>query len=82
MVRQPVTSSMFTSIGHEGNVLEVEFKGGKVYRHYGVTADHHADLLGAESIGKHYNAQIKGKFDHEIVPQDDVTTENEKGPAE
>lgn len=68
MNRQPVTSSMFKSVGHEGDVLEVEMQNGKVYQHFGVSPEVHQAFVNAESMGKHYNTQIKGKFDHQPVP--------------
>lgn len=73
MIRTPVTSSMITSVGHDGDVLEIEFRNGKVYRHAGVSREHFEALRNAESIGKHYNTAIRGKFDHSLVgdePQD------------
>lgn len=71
MIRTPVTSSMIASVGHEGDVLEIEFTNGKVYRHAGVSRQHFEALRNAESIGKHYNATIRGKFAHSIL--DDAT---------
>ena len=61
MTRAPVTSSTISSIGHDPatQTLEVEFKSGKVYRYQDVSAEKHAELLGAESIGKHFGAHIK-----------------------
>lgn len=67
MNRQPVTSSFVKSIGHEGDVLEVEFQSGKLARFTGVTADDHAKLMRAESIGRHFGQHIRGKFDHTAV---------------
>jgi KTSC domain-containing protein len=61
--RKTVESSMIASIGHEPltNTLEVEFKGGTVHQYANVTAEEHKALVAAESIGKHFNANIKGK---------------------
>lgn len=62
MERKAVTSSAVVSVGHENGVLEVEMKGGRVYRHEGVSADDHAKLIGSDSIGRHYGQFIKGAF--------------------
>lgn len=68
MNRQPVQSSMLASVGHDGDTLHVEFKGGKVYAHTGVSAERFQQMLAADSIGKHYNEHIKGKFPHTLLP--------------
>lgn len=73
----PVTSSFIESIAYEGDVLEVKFKNGSVGRHTGVSTEDHAALIGAESIGRHYGAEIRGKFPFTKVSQPE-TTESEK----
>lgn len=67
MTRTPVTSSSIASIGHDGDTLEVEFTNGRIYRHAGVAREHFEALRNAESIGQHYNAAIRGKFEHTLV---------------
>lgn len=69
MTREPVESSSLKSIGHDGDTLEVEFHSGKVYQHAGFSTDDHAALMGAESIGRHYNAHVKGKFAHTLIDE-------------
>lgn len=66
MNRTPVKSSQIASIGHDPatNTLAIEFNGGKVYHYEGVPAEAHADLMAAESVGKHFGAHIRGKFPH------------------
>jgi lysyl-tRNA synthetase class 2 len=61
---------MVKSVGHDAaqKILEVEFRDGSVHRYHGVTHDHHNDLMKAESIGKHFHKNIRGKFDHEPPP--------------
>lgn len=71
MNRQAVTSSAIRSIGHEGDVLEVEMNSGKVYRYRGVAREHFDALLGAESIGKHFGENVRGKFGHTLVESED-----------
>jgi hypothetical protein len=62
---------MFDAIAHdpETNELHVRFKNGKRYLHRDVTVNDHQDLMNAESLGKHYNARIKGHFPSELVPE-------------
>lgn len=66
MNRTAVTSSQIKSIGWEDNVLEIEFishsKDGRlpsIYQYANVTTEDHANLIGAESIGRHFGAFIK-----------------------
>lgn len=62
MTREPVKSGLISSIGHnpETNTLAVEFKSGAVY-HYGpVTSEQYEALKNAESVGKHFNANMRG----------------------
>jgi KTSC domain len=56
----PVESSAVASIGHdpELNELHVNYKNGGRYIFPDVTADHHTELLKAQSIGKHLNTLV------------------------
>jgi len=61
MERQPVTSSLIKSIGHENGVMHIEFSNGKVYEYTGPkVSEHYAALLAAPSIGKHFGAHVRG----------------------
>ena len=63
MNRTPVKSSHIVSIGHDGrDELEVEFKGGKLYRYHGVPAALYHEVLGAESVGSALASKVIGKF--------------------
>jgi hypothetical protein len=59
----PVSSSNIAELGYddEKGILAVVFKSGAIY-HYAVSADLALDLLHADSIGRFYSTQIKGKF--------------------
>jgi hypothetical protein len=47
----------------------VQFQGsGSTYDYAGVSAETAADFLKAESIGKFFGAQIKGKFEYRKLP--------------
>lgn len=64
MERNPVKSSQILSVGHDvGNsILEIEFKGGGIYQYFEVPPEIHAGFLDAGSVGKHFGANVKGKF--------------------
>jgi KTSC domain len=69
MQRTPVKSGQILSIGHDPSTstLEIEFPRGALYRYSGVSAEDASKFMGAESIGKHFAAHIKGKFDYSKV---------------
>ena len=56
-----------TEYDFENQTLTVEFKNGNVYEYYKITYEDWRSLLDAESIGKHLNAHIKGKFDYKQI---------------
>lgn len=64
MDRLLVRSETISSIGHDPDslMLEVEFLHGDVYQYFDVPKEVHADLLGARSIGRFFNAEIKNKY--------------------
>lgn len=76
----PVASSMFESIGHDPqtNELTIKFKNGRVYRHGGFTAEDHEKFTNAESMGKHYNATIRGRFPHVVVDEESTDGQSER----
>lgn len=59
----PVKSSNIKAVGYDASTktLAVEFPGG-VYHFNDVPADVHAGLVGAESVGKYFASNIRGKF--------------------
>jgi hypothetical protein len=69
----PVNSSMATSVGYdsEEQVLQVEFYNGTIYQYSGVEAETWEDLQAADSIGKFFNQEIKGRYECECL--DDMT---------
>jgi KTSC domain len=73
MNRTSVKSSNIKSIGYSDGVLEVEFKRktadsaedsqpGQVYQYEGVPAAEYEALMKAESIGKHFSANIRTAY--------------------
>ena len=65
----PMNSSMAACIGYDKNeqILQVEFHNGAIYQYSGVEADTWSDLHDAESVGRYYNYEIKGKYECDRV---------------
>lgn len=64
MDMKPVDSSTIHSVGHDPatKVLHVKFHHGGTYTYHGVTADDHKAMVKAASVGKHFHANIRGKY--------------------
>lgn len=64
MKRLNVTSNAIRSIGYDDKErhLEVEFHNGRLGRHTNVPKHTFHDLLNADSIGSHYNENIRTEF--------------------
>ena len=58
----PVSSSNIHSVGYDpqAQVLEVKFHSGAHWRYQDVSPAAHEAMMAAESIGKHFNAHIRG----------------------
>lgn len=58
MLRTAVSSSSVVSIGYDDAALalDVEFKGGRVYRYAPVSQERYAEIVASESIGRAVNA--------------------------
>ena len=68
MERISVDSSTIASVGHEGDVLEIEFKGkmrNSVYRYPGVDVDLYEEFMEADSMGRFFRDRIKNATDVE-----------------
>ncbi|NDJ21136.1 KTSC domain-containing protein [Nostoc sp. B(2019)] len=61
----PVSSSMAIAVGYDSDeqVLQVEFQSGAVYQYSGVESETWEDLHSADSIGRFFNDEIKGKYE-------------------
>jgi predicted RecB family endonuclease len=66
MKRHAVVSSAIRAIGHDPQArkLHLEFSDGKVAEYDGVSAEQHAALMAAESKGRHFHEQLRGKDAH------------------
>lgn len=62
---EPVQSSNIVAVGHDAETskLFVQFKSGGTYQYDNVPPEAHAAFVGAESVGKHFHAEIKGKYE-------------------
>lgn len=61
MKRTPVTSSSIVSVGYDDaeQVMEIEFRTGKVYQYPMVPREKYDALMAAPSVGKYYAANFK-----------------------
>ncbi len=60
----PVDSSMANTLGYDedNQILQVEFHNGTIYQYSGVDEDTWEDFCQADSVGRFYNQEIKGKY--------------------
>lgn len=74
MERQAVNSKLLKSVGHDGDqTLEVEFGNNAVYRYTGVTPEHFATMLAADSVGSHFLKTIRNACPCERVDDQQPT---------
>jgi hypothetical protein len=62
MLFTPVTSSNIKSAGWHQRTLFLHFNNGRTYSYADVPQAAYNDLVGAESVGKHFHAYIKNAF--------------------
>lgn len=82
MERAHVKSSQIETVGYDPDTmtLEIEFKGGSVYRYDSVGPTVFADLMSAESVGSYFIQNIK-KYPA-VYPYTKVKGPNPKPVAE
>ncbi|MER3491375.1 MAG: KTSC domain-containing protein [Mastigocladus sp. ERB_26_2] len=68
----PINSSMANAIGYDSNtnILQIEFHNGTVYQYSDIDQDTWQDLHQADSIGKFFNENVRGKYQYERVDDD------------
>lgn len=68
---QPVKSTQVESIGYDATTkkLRVKFARGSMYEYSDVPAETFTQMANAESVGKYFGANIKGKFGFEKLPE-------------
>lgn len=72
MDRKPIVSSNLVSVGYgeaPGSTrgpedLDIEFKGGTVYRYFKVPLHIYQGLISAQSAGSYHHQNIKGVYDY------------------
>ena len=47
--------------------LKIQFHSGKIYRYYDVPEEVYTELMEADSVGRYFNAEIRGAFSYEQV---------------
>jgi len=64
IVREPVHSTAFRSIGYDPytQTMEIEFYRGGVFRYFEVPSDIYSELMKAEAKGEYYRANIASRF--------------------
>ncbi|HYI07464.1 MAG TPA: KTSC domain-containing protein [Thermoanaerobaculia bacterium] len=64
MRRQPVESSVIRTVGHDegNNILEVEFRNGRIYHYYRVPLTAYEALIQAPSAGNYFNTEIRKRY--------------------
>ncbi len=65
MKRDPVQSSNIESIGYDQKAatLEIKFHSGDTYQYANVPESVYTSLFNAESKGKYFQANIRGKYE-------------------
>jgi hypothetical protein len=66
---RPVDSSLAHSVGHDADadILRIQFKSGGTYDYFAVPAEKHQEMLKADSIGKYFHSEIRGRHQYERV---------------
>lgn len=72
MLRIPVDSSDIVAVGYDAGeqLLEIEFRGDRVYQYRDVPATMHEQLMRAESHGQYFNTFIHGHFRFDRIGTD------------
>ena len=67
MLQKSVVSSNIQAIGHDGaNTLYIRFNSGTTYEYDGVPFSVYENLTGAESVGKAFHRDVRGKYPHKV----------------
>jgi hypothetical protein len=69
MNREPVQSSMITSVGYDEQlaVLEIQFRNGRTYHYFDVPEFLYRGFLLAHSKGEYFSRRIDNRFRFEEV---------------
>ncbi len=71
MTMTKVKSSNIDAIGYDPATLtmRIQFRGGKVRQYTGVPTESHQSFLHSESVGAHFAAHIRGRYDGRPVEE-------------
>jgi hypothetical protein len=72
IARTIVASTSIASVGYDpvAGVLEVEFRSGAIYRYLAVPMHIHRELMSAESKGRYFSQQIRGRYRFQRITED------------
>jgi hypothetical protein len=62
MERQAVSSETIAEIGYQDATLEIMFTTGAVYQYFDVPDSVYDQLMRADSHGRFFNEQVRGRF--------------------
>lgn len=72
-ITQITNSDNITTVSWADDVLYITFKrGSKTYRYRGVPFEAYTALVNAESVGKHFHANIKDNYPGEAISTADA----------
>jgi KTSC domain len=73
IIAMAVDSSMANALGYdeESRVLQIEFASGAIYQYSGVEPEKWEELHDTDSIGRYYNAEIKGNYQCDRIYTED-----------
>ncbi len=77
MRRSHVSSSVIASLGYDrrGNVLEMEFQGGRIYQYFLVPRSKYEEIRRARSLGGFFNREIRTRYPcREVGPRSERAT--------
>jgi hypothetical protein len=79
-----VASTTLSTVAYDGirNLLYLEFRGGSVYRYFGVPAVVHEALLAAPSKGSYFNQAIRGRYAYVRVREVQAAQTNAEVPPQ
>ena len=67
MLQKSVVSSNIQAIGHDGaNTLYIRFNSGTTYEYAGAPFSVYENLVDAESVGKAFHRDVRGKYPHKV----------------
>jgi hypothetical protein len=71
-----VESTTLAAVAYDESqeALQLEFRGGEIYRYCGVPAGVHKKLLNAASKGSYFNRVIRGRFPYRLLVNPEAGT--------